>query len=29
MLGNLFGYALWQATRLMQSVLQLSGFFDP
>lgn len=29
MLGNLFGCALWQATGLMQPVLQLSGFFDP
>ncbi|WP_376747671.1 MULTISPECIES: hypothetical protein [Comamonas] len=28
MLGNLFGYALWQAAGLMQSVLQLSGLFD-
>ena len=28
MLGNLFGCALWQFTGLMQSVLQLSGFFD-
>ena len=29
MLGNLVGCALWQATGLMQSVLQLSGLFDP